>query len=174
MASVRILVVDDEPKISQSLCQVLNAAGFLCSEANGYQDAVELFQANFFDIVIIDYWLPKKTGLQLAAKLKELKPFTRIVLMSGMIDDERHPAGELQAEARALALADRYLGKPIEMARLIEIVRELSSDLASKQGDWKAKAQEAIDRASVDKSKVGDLDKKLAASVRSGRGKKRK
>ena len=48
--------------------------------------ALEVFTADFFDLVVTDYRMPRMNGTDLIHKLREIRPSTPIVLVSGMVD----------------------------------------------------------------------------------------
>lgn len=81
----RILVVDDEPAIRQTLARALRAAGYEVVTAGDPMDAYELLEAGGFDLVLLDINMPHMSGdaLFLALIRREPRLASRVLLMSG-------------------------------------------------------------------------------------------
>lgn len=85
-AIVRLLLVDDHPAGLAARTSVLTELGFAITTACSAESALLKFQANPFPLVVTDYKLPGKTGVDLIAGIRALAPETRIVLISGFVD----------------------------------------------------------------------------------------
>ena len=81
-----ILCVDDDVPALALRCLVLSSAGYEVLTAADGAAALELFRCIRVDLVITDYWLPGRTGTQVAAEMKRLKPVIPIVLFSGLVE----------------------------------------------------------------------------------------
>src|SRR4051812_25687244 len=82
----QVLVIDDEQDSVDSICDHLNLEKITCRGETDPKKAIEGFQANPTDIVIVDYLLSdpsSTTGLDVISTLKDIKPFTRFILISG-------------------------------------------------------------------------------------------
>lgn len=115
-----ILVVDDEPLIRKSLYEILKIAGFDTHTAQNAEEALALFTARSFDIVITDMKLPKMSGLDLLGALKKTSPMTELILITG------YGSIETAVEAMKKGAFD-YVTKPIvddEIKILIEKIIE--------------------------------------------------
>ena len=85
-AAIRLLLVDDHPAGLAARTSVLNELGFEITTAPSAEAALEKFRAEPFPLVVTDYKLPGKTGVDLIAGIRAIAPETRIVLISGFVD----------------------------------------------------------------------------------------
>jgi len=109
----RILVVEDEPYALEALSEMLEFEGFAVTQALDATSALAALGAGAHDLLLSDVMLPDLGGLELAARVSEIEPATGIVLMSGYIPD----GGDLRPEWR-------FIRKPIDMGRLLELLAE--------------------------------------------------
>jgi signal transduction histidine kinase len=80
---LRILVVDDEAPVRDTLAAVLAADGHEVTLAIDGSDGLRKFGAGRFDVVITDKAMPRMNGDQMAATIKTIAPETRIILLTG-------------------------------------------------------------------------------------------
>ncbi len=80
---VRVLVVDDEPLIADTLVRILELNGFVASAVYSGDAAITAAQANPVDIVLCDIRMPGKGGIAAARLLRQHCPRTHVVLFSG-------------------------------------------------------------------------------------------
>lgn len=110
---MKILCVDDEALVLQltlSMCRELPQV----DEAEGFsyvQDALDWLDTNAPDAALLDIDMPEMNGLQLAAKIKEKRPDTAIIFLTGF--------SQYAVDAFAMH-ASGYLLKPLDKDRLIE------------------------------------------------------
>ena len=97
------------------LAHLLRKEGYGVKTAGNVREALELAQRQPFALFIIDTWLPDEDGNILCKKLRELDPYTPVIVYSGAVRDSDLQAAE-QAEA------DAFVGKP-EIFALLERVR---------------------------------------------------
>ena len=116
--SERILIVDDEDMIVNSMGRILTKLGYEVIGSTSALEALELFRSspNAFDLVITDLTMPKMTGDVLASEILRLRPDIPVVLCSGFIDD----ADEKQVQLNGIRLK---LKKPLSAKLLGETVR---------------------------------------------------
>jgi CheY-like chemotaxis protein/anti-sigma regulatory factor (Ser/Thr protein kinase) len=114
----KILVVDDDRITRHVLESVLTNAGYAVTAAKDGAEALSIMRTRRFDLLLLDVWMPRMTGLDLLAKLRTRKSRPRVVIMT--TDDT--PKTLLQA-VRDQAL--RYMSKPMEPAALLSTVREV-------------------------------------------------
>jgi DNA-binding NtrC family response regulator len=81
----RILIVDDDVSVSEMLSYVLKAFGKVDVALDG-MEARKKFQAEEYDIVLLDYLLPDTNGLVLLKEIKELQPRTEVVMITHVRD----------------------------------------------------------------------------------------
>lgn len=80
---VRVLVVDDNADMRESLRQLLAHAGFDAEAARDGQQAMELHRQRPFEILITDIYMPLTDGLETIQAFRRVAPGIRIVAMSG-------------------------------------------------------------------------------------------
>jgi PAS domain S-box-containing protein len=125
LPSLRILLVDDDPLVLESLLRVLTGEGHQVEGAEGGEAGVERFSSAHregapFNIVITDLGMPFVDGRAVAAAVKTAAPGTPVILLTGW--GER-----LQAEHTIPANVDRVLSKPPRMAELRRALAELTA-----------------------------------------------
>ncbi|MEJ2731332.1 MAG: sigma-54 dependent transcriptional regulator [Deltaproteobacteria bacterium] len=82
-APPKILLVDDEQKFLNSIAERLKLLGFEPLKASSGRQALALAQKNLIDLAIVDYKMPGMNGLVTIAKLKEIYPDVRTILLTG-------------------------------------------------------------------------------------------
>jgi CheY-like chemotaxis protein len=115
---LRILLVDDDPILLQSLQDALQADGHQVSSANGGQAGIEIFRAasasgDPFAVVISDLGMPHVDGRRVAAAVKEMSPSTPVILLTGW-------GQRLMTDGDVPAQVDRVLAKPPKLRELRE------------------------------------------------------
>jgi DNA-binding response OmpR family regulator len=116
---IRILVVDDELLIREILRQALIMDGYEVETAANGNEAMKLFNAGEFDLVITDLMMPEKEGIETIQEMKLLAPELKIIAMSG-----RQGIGSFLNVAKHLG-ASAILAKPFEHAALSASIREV-------------------------------------------------
>ncbi len=117
----RVLVVDDERLIRWSLSEALSDLGCVVEEAATAAAALERVSQAIrpFDVVLLDFRLPDSNTLGLLARLRQLMPFARIVLITAFTTPDIVQA--------ALDLgAFRVMAKPFEIAEITQLVEQAS------------------------------------------------
>ena len=113
----RILVVDDDKTTRHVLRGVLTNAGFSTAVAKDGVEALEALNAERFDLLLLDVWMPRMNGLDLLAKLRTAETRPRVVVMTS--DDA--PETLLKAVREQ---AFKYVHKPVEAAALLATLRD--------------------------------------------------
>ena len=127
--SLRVLLIDDDPSMIESLRSALVDEGHKVSAANGGQAGIDSFRAAFasrmpFDIVITDLAMPDVDGRQVVTSLRATSPGTPIVLLTGW----RH---QLADHVERPLHVDRLLGKPPRIRELRAALAELTGRRAT-------------------------------------------
>jgi CheY-like chemotaxis protein len=115
----RILVVDDEVLIADTIVQILNRNGFIAEAAYSGAEAIECARRYCPELVLSDVLMPHVDGVEAAIAIRELCPDTRIVLFSGQA-----ATVEILARARARGHNFELLPKPIHPTQLIKHLRQ--------------------------------------------------
>jgi len=113
MKDKAILVVDDDPFIGRLISGLLEAEGARPTAIGDSQKALELFAAHSFDLVITDYHMPMLTGVELARRMRTLKPAIPICLATAR-SEALYP--------HEVAEFDGLLAKPFEREHLTALV----------------------------------------------------
>ena len=114
----KILVVDDDQTTRHVLRKVLVGAGFSATVAKDGVDGLKALKNNRYDLLLLDVWMPRMTGLELLTKLRATKARPRVVIMTS--DDTPQTVLETVREK-----AFKYVHKPIEALALLQTVREV-------------------------------------------------
>lgn len=117
----RVLVVDDERVIADSVAAILNQSGFLAHAFYGGREAIDAAENLCPDIVLSDVLMPRVNGVEAAIAIKRVCPDTRIVLFSGQA-----ATAEILTEARRQGHDFELLPKPIHPLQLLRRLREQS------------------------------------------------
>ncbi len=115
---MKILVVDDEEAIRDSLNQKLTREGFQVTTATNGLEALRLFHDERYDLVIADILMPAMDGLTMCQRIREFAE-TPIMLLSARATTEEDIVEGLNAGA------DEYIVKPIRMKEFVARVRAL-------------------------------------------------
>ncbi len=86
LSEIKILVIDDEFYIRESIKYFLEDYGCRVNEADNGKDAIACFERDRPDIVLCDLRIPEMDGFQVLAKVVELSPDTPIIIISGAAD----------------------------------------------------------------------------------------
>jgi two-component system, OmpR family, copper resistance phosphate regulon response regulator CusR len=114
----RILVVEDEKKMSGFIQQGLLEQGYLVDVADHPRQAQDLVHNVSYDLLILDVMLPEIDGLELSRRVRETG-YTGLVLMLTALNTTRDKVAGLDAGA------DDYLTKPFDFNELLARVRAL-------------------------------------------------
>lgn len=116
----RILVVDDEIRVADTLCEILIGAGFDATAAyDGWTalDAAERFQP---DYLLSDVLMPRMNGVELAIALRNSIPAIKILLFSGQVG-----ISEILEAGQKRGFTFQLIAKPIHPLKLIDHLKML-------------------------------------------------
>lgn len=116
----KILVIDDEPSLTDLLRELLSREGYQVVVGNDSSQAMRIVLQERPDLALIDYRMPGKTGVELVAELRagvdtRLLP---VLFLSGT--EAVRFAGQVPPEPRV-----RFLLKPVDLQVLLTMVREM-------------------------------------------------
>lgn len=120
-AHSKLLVIDDDAHLRESLAEVLELDGFNCSLAGTAKSGLESAAKINPDVVIMDIQLPDSSGFQICQELRKRSKTTILIMMTGrfLSLDEKKQGFELGA--------DDYLTKPFDIAELSARIRQMLS-----------------------------------------------
>lgn len=114
-----LFVVDDEPMLLELAKAVLQPAGFEVKTFRDPESTLEVYRTmdQFPDLILTDYAMHTLTGMDLVREARRLNPKQKIILISGTVDENiyRHSSEK----------PDRFIGKPYETKKLVELIREV-------------------------------------------------
>jgi PAS domain S-box-containing protein len=122
IASLRILVVDDEAPVRETLAEMLIAVDHQVEMAGSGQEAVEKMRRGSFDFVFTDLAMPEMDGWETARSIREHWPNVRIILVTGYGPTTVPPEGEE-------GLVDAIIGKPFDFAQVGSTLNSLARQL---------------------------------------------
>ena len=112
----KILVIDDEKSIRNTLKDVLEYENFEVTLAEDGEEGLELFEKEKYDAVLCDIKMPKMDGIEVLQKLFELSSDTPVVMISG------HGSIDTAVEAIKKGAFD-FIEKPLDLNRLLITLR---------------------------------------------------
>jgi len=116
----RVLVVDDEHVIADTLAIILSRAGYNASAAYSGAQAVDLARIERPDLIITDViMLPGMSGIEAAIRVREFLPTCKILLFSGQAS-----TADLLEDARVRGYEFQILAKPVHPQDLLAKLRE--------------------------------------------------
>ena len=118
-ASKRILLVDDDNEIVESLRYALESQGYQILVARDGNQGLAMAEREDPDLLILDMMMPKRSGFLVLEKLRRTRPVPMRVIMITANEGSRH-----KAYAEMLGVDD-YVRKPFPMDRLIQSVNRL-------------------------------------------------
>ena len=113
----RILIIDDQENIRESLKLALEKEGYLVETAENGQEAIRKSKEQFYNMALVDLRLPDMDGIELLTKMRETVPEMVKIIITG------YPMLENAIEAVNRG-ADGYVVKPVNMNKLLETVEE--------------------------------------------------
>lgn len=119
LAGKRILVADDEEIIRETISDVLVKAGALPVTASDGNEAIAMVHAQPFDLVLSDIKMPHKTGYEVFAASKQVRPACPVILITGFGYDPDHSIVRANREGLAAVLF-----KPFKVERLMEAIHK--------------------------------------------------
>ena len=111
-----ILIVEDEEGIVQFLKQGLEEEGYIVSAANDGKEGLKLFQNDKFDLLLLDWMLPKMTGLELCKTIRQENNKVPIIFLTAK-DTVQETVEGLKSGA------NDYIKKPFSFDELVERIK---------------------------------------------------
>jgi DNA-binding NtrC family response regulator len=113
----KILIVDDDMALQESLVSILENDGYFIEAAKTGQEAVGKVKSGYYNLALLDIRLPDMTGIELLTKINVLAPRTKKLVLTGYPD--------ASSAIRAVnEKADAYLVKPCDPVELIALIEE--------------------------------------------------
>lgn len=124
MAELNVLIVDDDKAMAGALRRALQAERYTATVCHGGQEAMSLLRKGPYDAVLLDFYMPDMTGLEVIKCIRHEFPDLDVVAMSGQ--------GSLRMAMSMLQQnAFDYLDKPFEMSALMNVMQRLKDNKKS-------------------------------------------
>lgn len=112
----RILIIDDEAAIRESLETLLSLEGYLVETATNGEEGLDQIQQNIYDLVLLDLALPGKNGLEILQVIRELQPVLPVIMITAY--------GKVDNIVDAMRLgAQNFVQKPWDNDKLLADIR---------------------------------------------------
>ena len=128
MEDFEILFVDDDTTILSLVEEYLNAFNYRVSVVDNGLKAIELIEEKNFDVVFTDFKMPDINGLELLALIKEYRPLTEVIIVTG------HGTMESAIQAMKYGSYD-YIQKPFKLEVLKILIEKIYEEKKLKQGN---------------------------------------
>jgi len=112
----RVLVVDDESGIRESLSAILSDEGYQVDAVGSAEEALERATAEEPEVMLLDVWLPGIDGLEALSRLQSFPRPPAVIMISG------HGTIETAVRATKLGAFD-FIEKPLSLSKIIVLVR---------------------------------------------------
>jgi len=126
----KILVIDDEPILRNSLGIVLKTSGYEVMTARTGEEGLELFQREGADLVLLDHWLPGIHGDEVLHQIKERDPEIPVIIMTAQ--------GSIEMAVNSMKMgAFDFLVKPFELDQVEALIKKgLERVRLKKEVEW--------------------------------------
>jgi len=116
---MNILVIEDEKRLADSICEILKSQKYSCDVVYDGQNGFDYGKSGIYDVIILDIMLPKMNGFEVLKKLRALKISTPIILLTARDD--------VSDKVKGLDYgADDYLTKPFSKDEFLARIRAIS------------------------------------------------
>lgn len=116
---MKILLVEDNPDIRETLRENLESELFTVDSADNGEIGSYMARTNYYDLIVMDYMMPRKNGLQVCKEIREANKNAPIIMIS-VCDKVPEKVALLEAGA------DDYLQKPFSFSELLARIRAIT------------------------------------------------
>ena len=118
----KILIVDDDTGVSNSLAMLIREEGYLVDNTSDSGEGVLLIEKNRYDVGIFDYKMKGLSGIDLLKMIKNKNPRCAVFIISGTLDIDT-----LRADKNIGSLAAGIISKPFDIEALFQKIRSQRS-----------------------------------------------
>lgn len=132
----KVLIVDDDAEFRKYLTEVLEEAGYQTTCVGSAIDAYDKLNSEKFDIGLIDFMMPKKSGIDALFDMKRLQPKIKLIMVTAFASIDN----AVEAIKRG---ASDYIAKPFKIETLLLVIRRVLEE---------AKFEEAMKSLDIDRT----------------------
>ena len=147
---ITLLLVDDEIDFLQTIAERLTLKDFNVIVASNGREAIAAAENDLFDVAVVDFKMPGMDGTQVLRVLKERHKYLEIIMLTG------HATIDSAVECTKLG-AFKYLEKPYDFEKLVEVIKEAYEARLKKKFEHNKKHMEKIQKLSFRESPLGLL-----------------
>ena len=143
---MKILIVEDDENILSFLKRGFEEEGYVIDDANNGEDGEYLAIANSYDIIILDWMLPNKSGIEILKSIRAKNILTPIIMLTarGEVDDKvlglvsgaddylSKPFSFKELKARAIALYRRSISSSSNTIKIKNIIIDIDAKIVKK------------------------------------------
>ncbi|MGC3959720.1 MAG: response regulator [Verrucomicrobiota bacterium] len=116
---MKVLVVDDDRSVRESVSKVLRAEGYQAVTAADGPAALQQFDAHDIDLLVLDLGLPIKNGWDVFEQITAENPFVPVIIITGQVE---------QYDVAVAAGAGALMEKPLDALQLLHTIREMMAE----------------------------------------------
>ena len=146
---MRILLVEDEPRMAQALCEILRLEKYQVDHHSNGLDALSAIESRIYDIVILDVMLPGMNGYEVAKQVRRKGITTPILMLTAKSELDDKVAGLDSG-------ADDYLTKPFMTKELLARLRALRRRTLGATAEFPTFGDISLDPGTLTLSCVGN------------------
>jgi DNA-binding NtrC family response regulator len=147
---IKLLLVDDEIKFLEWIAKRLELKEIDVTTATNGQEAIASAEKGLFDVAVVDFKMPGMDGAQVLKALKDNHKYLEIIMLTG------HATIDSAVECTKLG-AFKYLEKPYDFEKLVEVIKEAYEARLKKKFEHDQKRIEEIQKLSISSSPLGLL-----------------
>jgi DNA-binding NtrC family response regulator len=116
-ANLRVLVVDDDMRVADTIVQILRTRGYTAQGAYSAEAAMKMAEKLNPQVVVSDIVMGPVSGIELAIHIREHHPECRVLLISGHAGSSGHMPGNGAQGAKL-----QFMAKPVDPSRILDFV----------------------------------------------------
>lgn len=114
----KILIVDDDAELRANLTEVLKGAGYQAESATSAKEGVAMIESREFDVVLLDFMMPKMSGIDALLTMRRMRPKTKVIMVTAFATVEN------AVDAIKKGASD-YISKPFKIELLLTTIRRV-------------------------------------------------
>jgi DNA-binding NtrC family response regulator len=147
---IKILLVDDEIEFLNTVAERLALKDFDVVTASNGKEAIASAEKGLFDVAVVDFQMPGMDGTQVLKLLKERHKYLEIIMLTG------HATIDSAVQSTKLG-AFKYLEKPYDFEKLVEVIKEACEARLKKKFEHNKAHMQKIQELSLRESPIGLL-----------------